>query len=132
MKILIADDDSDDRSLASIALTELKSGHVVDFVEDGQQLLDYLNGKVNARQRLPDLILLDLNMPRKDGREALKEIKASASLKGLTVVILSTSTSDDDKRFALNYGAAHYIVKPSAYSDLVSIFKKLDETYSVY
>jgi CheY-like chemotaxis protein len=132
MKILIADDDSDDRSLAFTALSELNTGHTVDFVADGQQLIDFLTEGIRKKAELPDLILLDLNMPRKDGRQALREIKSHPQLKKLKVIIFSTSTSEDDKEFTLSLGAAHYIVKPSAYSDLVGIFRTIDEEYSLY
>ena len=77
MKILMTDDDSDDRLLALFAFKKLNAAHSIDFVVDGQELIDYLIARVDAKSELPDLILLDLNMPRKDGRVALKEIKES-------------------------------------------------------
>jgi len=127
MKILIADDDADDRTLASIAFNELNTEHELEFVTDGQELLDHLNSKVKNKKVLPDLILLDLNMPRKDGRVALKEIKTSPTLRHLDVIIFSTSASEDDKRNTLNTGAKNYFVKPSDFSNLLIIFRNICE-----
>jgi CheY-like chemotaxis protein len=127
MKILIADDDADDRTLASIALNELNTGHEIEFVNDGQQLMDYLQSSISKKGPLPDLILLDLNMPRKDGRVALKEIKSNPLLKHLDVVIFSTSASDDDKKNTLGNGAKNYFVKPSDYTRLLAVFRTICE-----
>jgi CheY-like chemotaxis protein len=125
MRILIADDDADDRALASIALEEINSGLHVGFVNDGQELMDYLNKNISDPIALPDLIVLDLNMPRKDGREALKEIKSSQQFRNIGVVILSTSTSETDKALTLSNGARNYFVKPAEYSRLISVFKEI-------
>lgn len=125
MKILIADDDADDRALASIAFKELNTGHELDFVTDGQELMDYLIKRVNDKKPLPDLILLDLNMPRKDGRVALKEIKNHPMLRHLDVIIFSTSASEDDKKNTLANGARNYFVKPSDYSKLITVFRDI-------
>src|SRR5450432_3981260 len=105
MKILMTDDDSDDRLLALFAFKKLNVAHSMDFVANGQELIDYLVAKVDSNSELPDLILLDLNMPKKDGRVALKEIKANAKLKNLDIIIFSTSTSDIDKKYILDLGA---------------------------
>src|SRR5437763_13337861 len=90
--ILLADDDADDRMLAKDALDESRVANELRFVEDGEQLLDYLyrrgpfaDPKVSPR---PGLILLDLNMPRKDGREALREIKSDPALRQIPIVVL--------------------------------------------
>jgi CheY-like chemotaxis protein len=127
MKILMADDDADDRTLASIALKELNTEHEIDFVNDGQELLDYLHHKITTRSLLPDLILLDLNMPRKDGRVALKEIKTNTAFRHLDVVIFSTSASEDDRKNTLSNGAKNYFVKPSDYNKLLEVFKTICE-----
>jgi CheY-like chemotaxis protein len=127
MRILIADDDADDRSLASIAFKELNTEHEIDFVTDGQELVDYLGNKLKSNTPLPDLILLDLNMPRKDGRVALKEIKSNPKLKGLDVIIFSTSSSEEDKKYTLGLGAKNYFVKPADYSQLIEVFRHISE-----
>lgn len=128
-KIIIADDDPDDRNLASIAFKELNMGHSIDFVTDGQELLDYLTTKVNSNHTLPDVILLDLNMPKKDGRVALKEIKAHPDLKHLNIVVFSTSSAKEDIDYTMGLGARNYIIKPSGYIELVSIFRSICDEY---
>lgn len=127
MKILMTDDDSDDRMLALLAFKSLNLAHSIDFVTNGVELLDYLYARVSNKNELPDLILLDLNMPLKDGRDALKEIKANDNLKHLDVIIFSTSSSEYDKRTTLRLGARRYIVKPANQEDLITIFKDLCE-----
>jgi len=93
--ILMADDDADDRLLAKDALTECRLSNELHFVENGEELLDYLLRRGNYTSLgdapRPGLILLDLNMPKKDGREALKEIKADPELRKIPVVVLTTS-----------------------------------------
>ncbi|WP_426359283.1 response regulator [Pseudocolwellia sp. HL-MZ19] len=127
--ILIADDDEDDRLLTQDALTESRVLNTLYCVEDGVELLEYLNreGKYQdkAKSPRPNLILLDLNMPRKDGREALKEIKANPALKGIPVVILTTSKQEEDKVKGYNLGAASYITKPVNFEGLVDLMKTL-------
>jgi CheY-like chemotaxis protein len=125
MKILMTDDDSDDRMLAMLAFKSLNLAHSIDFVTNGVELLDYLHTRVSTKRELPDLILLDLNMPLKDGREALMEIKADNALKHLEVIIFSTSSSENDKQSTLSMGAKNYIVKPPNQDDLIMIFKNL-------
>ena|SRR5436190_21619909 len=125
MRILIADDDDDDRVLASTAFREIDITLIVDFARDGQELMDKLCGDLKRKLRLPDLLLLDLNMPKKDGRTALKEIKSRADLRDLNVIIFSTSTSEEDKTFTLGLGARDYIVKPSDYNKLMEVFRHI-------
>jgi two-component system response regulator len=127
MKILIAEDDADDRVLASIAFQEINSHIDIGFVKDGQELIDNLQLEVKSNNRLPDLVLLDLNMPRKDGRIALQEIKSNPKLRNLDVIIFSTSAAEEDKRLTLKLGAKSYIVKPSDYQKLMDIFKEISE-----
>ena|SRR5450631_3683939 len=125
MKILMTDDDSDDRLLALFAFKKLNAAHSIDFVANGQELIDYLTSRVDSNSELPDLILLDLNMPKKDGRVALKEIKSNPKLKHLDIIIFSTSTSEKDKKYTLDLGARSYIVKPSNDDELIEIFRKI-------
>jgi len=127
--ILIADDDEDDRLLTQDALTESRVLNTLYCVEDGVELLEFLNrqGKYQNKEQSPrpHLILLDLNMPRKDGREALKEIKDNPDLKGIPVVILTTSKQEEDKIKGYNLGAASYITKPVNFEGLVELMKTL-------
>jgi CheY-like chemotaxis protein len=129
--ILMAEDDLDDRLLVEDALKE--SGLTVElrFVEDGVELIDYLHqrNKFSAPGRAPrpGLILLDLNMPRKDGREALQEIKLHAEWKKIPVVVLTTSTADIDVARMYELGANSFISKPVAFQSLVSLMKAMVE-----
>lgn len=127
--ILMADDDEDDRLMAEEALKEAKLLNPIRFVKDGEELLDYLyqrgeysNGNGAPR---PGLILLDLNMPRKDGREALKEIKADPDLRQIPVVVLTTSIAEEDIYRTYNLGVNSYITKPVAFEGLVEVMKNL-------
>ena len=127
--ILMADDDDDDRLLAQDALIESRVLNELYFVEDGVELIEYLThtgkfqDKVSAPR--PGLILLDLNMPRKDGREALKEIKADPNLRSIPVVILTTSKQEEDMVKGYDLGAASYITKPVNFEGLVDLMKAL-------
>ena len=127
--ILMADDDADDRLLAKDALTECKLANDLHFVENGEELLDYLHrrGKFSqpAQAPRPGLILLDLNMPRKDGREALREIKNDPDLRRIPVVILTTSKADTDIGQIYELGANSFISKPVTFESLVNLMKIL-------
>jgi two-component system, response regulator len=127
MKILMTDDDSDDRLLALLAFKKLNLAHSLDFVENGEELMEYLLVRVNSNRELPDLILLDLNMPKMDGREALRLIKGNAKLSHLDIVIFSTSASEKDKLYSKDMGARKYIQKPSNRDELIWIFKRICE-----
>lgn len=129
--ILMADDDPDDRRLTQEALEESRLANDLRFVENGEELLDYLHrvGKYagdNVSPR-PGLILLDLNMPRKDGRTALKEIKSDAELRQIPVVILTTSKEDEDIYRSYDLGVNSYIVKPVTFEALVDILQTLEK-----
>lgn len=127
--ILMADDDADDRLLAKDALTECRLANDLHFVENGEELLDYLRrqGRFTnlADAPRPGLILLDLNMPRKDGREALKEIKADPKLCTIPVVVLTTSKADTDIGRIYELGANSFISKPVSFDSLVETMKIL-------
>ena len=114
--ILVADDDPDDRLLAKHALEKSRLANDLRFVEDGEELVDYLyrRGKFADPRTSPrpGLILLDLNMPRKDGREALKEIKSDPKLRDIPVVVLTTSKADEDIARIYSLGGNSYITKP--------------------
>jgi CheY-like chemotaxis protein len=127
--ILLAEDDPDDRQLTQEALAECRLANDIHFVEDGEQLLDYLFRRGNyanlAAEPLPGLILLDLNMPRKDGREALKEIKANPELRRVPVVVLTTSKAEEDILRTYDLGVNSYITKPVTFDSLVETIKVL-------
>ncbi|MDO6476668.1 response regulator [Alteromonas sp. 1_MG-2023] len=129
INILMADDDEDDRLLTLDALKESRVLNNLYCVEDGVELLEYLRreGKYADPKDSPrpSLILLDLNMPRKDGREALQEIKADASLRGIPVVILTTSKEEEDMLKGYDLGCASYITKPVNFEGLVDLMRAL-------
>jgi CheY-like chemotaxis protein len=129
--ILMAEDDSDDRLLAQDAFKESGLTMELRFVEDGVELLDYLNrrNKFSApgSSPRPGLIILDLNMPRKDGRAALQEIKANAEWRKIPVVVLTTSTAEPDVERVYDLGANSFISKPVAFAALVHLMKTVVE-----
>jgi CheY-like chemotaxis protein len=129
--ILMADDDSDDRRLTQEALVESRLMNPMRFVENGEELMDYLRhqGKYappNAPPR-PGLILLDLNMPRKDGPSVLKELKNDPDLRTIPVVVLTTSKADEDVYKSYDLGVNSYIVKPVTFEALVDILQTLEK-----
>lgn len=122
--ILIADDDMDDQYMIKQAFASINLTENVQTVNDGVELLDYLHkrGKYKDVETLcPKIILLDLNMPKKDGRECLKEIKINAKFNRIPVVIYSTSSNPDDISYAYENGASSYITKPYSYQELIKI-----------
>ena len=127
--ILMADDDPDDRELTREAFEEAKLANDLRFVEDGVELLDYLHrrGKYAdpASSPRPGLILLDLNMPRKDGREALQEIKQDPRFRPIRVIVLTTSKAEEDILRTYNLSAASYITKPVTFERLVEVVRAL-------
>jgi two-component system, response regulator len=129
--ILMADDDADDRRLTQEALEEGRLINEVLFVDNGEELMDYLRkrGKFAppAEAPRPGLILLDLNMPRKDGRTVLKEIKSDPDLRQIPVVVLTTSKSDEDVYRSYDLGVNSYIVKPVTFEALVDILQTLEK-----
>lgn len=129
INILMADDDEDDRLLTQDALEESRVINNLYFVNDGVELLAYLNNQApfedKQKHPRPNIILLDLNMPRMDGREALKLIKENAALRSIPVVILTTSKQEEDKLRGYDLGAASYITKPVTFEGLVELMKQL-------
>ena len=126
--ILMADDDADDRMLAEDAMKESRLSNTFRCVEDGQELMDYLTrtGKYAITDApRPGLILLDLNMPRKDGRQALHEIKSDPELRRIPVVILTTSKTEEDVLRSYDLGANSFITKPVTFDRLVEIVRTL-------
>lgn len=129
VNILIADDDQDDCLLTREAFRECRITNQLHFVHDGEALLDYLKRRppYNDEQSypMPGLILLDLNMPLKDGREALMEIKADATLRTIPVVILTTSSAEEDVLRSYDMGVNSFITKPVSYSGLIEVIRAL-------
>jgi len=124
--ILMAEDDADDRLLLQQAFRECRLGNDLFFVEDGEELLDYLRQQGRYATALrPGLILLDLKMPGKDGREAFAEIKADPGLRAIPIVVLTTSQTEEDILHAYNLSVAGYIPKPVTFEGLVEVVKKL-------
>jgi two-component system response regulator len=125
----MADDDADDRQLTKEAFAESRLANDLRFVENGVELMDYLNrrGKYTnpADSPRPGLILLDLNMPKKDGREALHEIKADPRLRTIRIVVLTTSKDDADILRSYDQSAASFISKPVTFAGLVEVIRTL-------
>ena len=119
--ILIAEDDADDRFLLQSAFEENGFKDKLYFVENGVELVEYLY-KVTQNDnagKLPRFILLDLNMPKKDGREVLKEIKQNTTLKKIPVIIFSTTNNEQEMRRCYELGANSYITKPNSFENLI-------------
>jgi CheY-like chemotaxis protein len=126
--ILIAEDDEDDYLLTIEALKEAGIDKQVKWVKDGEELMNYLEHLGTTRKpdaEFPSLILLDLNMPRKDGREVLEEIKKSRTLRKIPVVVLTTSKAETDINHAYDLGVNSYIQKPVRFSEFVEVIKVL-------
>lgn len=127
--ILLAEDDPDDSYLIGEALDESNLKHKLYIVENGEELLDYLynRGKYTDQEEWPrpGLILLDLNMPRKDGREALGEIKSDPDLRRIPIVALTTSQAEEDIVSTYNWGISGYITKPMDFTALLEVMRSL-------
>ena len=125
--ILLADDDEDDRLMARDALRDARLHNDLRFVVDGVDLLDYLRreGRYAAPGAAPrpGLILLDLNMPRMDGREALQAIKGDPSLRSIPVIVLTTSKAEEDIARSYDLGSNSFITKPVTFLGLVEVMK---------
>lgn len=127
--ILLAEDDEDDYLLIRDALKESRVSNDIHWVRDGEELLHYLHregGYADQKESpKPGIILLDLNMPKKDGREALREIKSHQALRNIPVVVLTTSKSDEDIIRSYGLGVNSYIRKPVRFDDFVEVIKTL-------
>jgi CheY-like chemotaxis protein len=129
IEILIADDDAEDRELIIDALKESRLKNIVKCVENGEELLSYLCNKGTYADKkkypTPGIILLDLNMPKKDGREALKEIKADKKLRSIPIVVLTTSKAEEDILKTYDLGISSFITKPVTFSAMVEVTNAL-------
>jgi CheY-like chemotaxis protein len=125
MQILMADDDEDDRRAVAKAWKSSRAANPIEFVNNGEELMDYLyrRGAFSgmAASTRPGLILLDLNMPKKDGREALREIKADPELRQIPVIVLTTSKAEEDIYRTYDLGANSFITKPVTFTSLVEL-----------
>jgi CheY-like chemotaxis protein len=124
--MLIADDDEDDIYLLDSAFKEIHLKVKVDFVQNGIEVLTYLDS-IHDSSPLPDLIVLDLNMPLLSGRDTLLRLKGSVRYKNIPVVILTTSISEKEKAQCLEMGAALYLYKSSGFDKIISTAKYLYE-----
>jgi len=126
--ILVADDDADDRFLLQSAFQEEKITNSIFYFKDGVELIDYLTNREEIEEigfRLPGLILLDLNMPRKDGRQVLKELKNNPEFRFIPVLVFTTSEAEKDIEDSYQLGANSYLVKPSDYTKLTDMIKAI-------
>jgi CheY-like chemotaxis protein len=132
--ILMADDDADDRDLAREALAESRLLNELHSVNDGEELLEFLRheGRYAVEQApRPDLILLDLNMPKIDGREALAALKKDPALRSIPVVVLTTSRAEEDVARSYDLGANSFISKPVTFAGLVDVMRELGRYWVV-
>jgi two-component system response regulator len=130
--VLMADDDVDDCTLAGEAFKIARVDNPLRCLYDGEKLIDYLRqcmAQHTGIECFPALILLDLNMPRMDGRETLQVLKADPVLKAIPVVVWTTSRSEDDVRRAKSAGCDDYIIKPSSFTEMVGIARDLGERW---
>lgn len=127
--VLLVEDDPDDIYLIGEAIDECQLNVHIYIVEDGEQMLDYLYQRGDYSDPSiapkPDLILLDLNMPRKDGREALNELKQDPKMRSIPIVVLTTSSAEKDKNFSYDQGASGFVTKPVTFSGLKETMCKI-------
>jgi len=124
--ILVAEDDAEDRYLLQTAFEEQGYTHKIDFVEDGVDVLSYLSAVENDEAlSFPQFILLDLNMPRKDGKQVLREVKSNAIFKKIPIIVFTTARNEADVNTCYELGANTYIVKPLSFKELLSVADNL-------
>ena len=128
--VVMADDDAEDCMLATEAFAESGAKAAFSCVLDGIELIDYLSEHSRSEaKRLPDLILLDLNMPRKNGRKTLVEIKSEPALQRIPIVIFTSSEEQEDIEFTMKAGAQSFITKPTTFDGWVEVMKSLAESW---
>ena len=129
ISILIADDDADDRMLIEDAFEESRLSNPLSFVEDGEELLEFLRGEGRYPERkgepLPGLIVLDLNMPKMDGRTALEHLKKDEHLRRIPVIVLTTSQAEEDILKTYGLGVSSFISKPVTFEGLVDVVQTI-------
>jgi CheY-like chemotaxis protein len=119
--IVVVDDDSDDREIIRDAFNHTSEGHDISLLENGDQLMEFLEKQDS--QHLPSLILLDLNMPGKDGRETLRDLKADPRFRQIPTIVFTTSSSGRDRKIVYEMGANCFITKPDTFNNLVETTK---------
>lgn len=131
VSILVADDDADDRFLLKTMFQENGFRETLHFVEDGIELMEYLLDAVRDNQTnpLPKLILLDLNMPKKNGRQVLNELKENPVLKRIPVVIFSTTKNENEIKKCYELGAVGYVTKPDSYEAFIKTITDIMDTW---
>ncbi len=126
IQLLMAEDDPEDQMLVRKAFAQAHLANELTIVSNGEELMDYLNRRPPYQEApRPDLLLLDLNMPRKDGREALHEIKSDPHLRTIPVIVLTTSSADEDILRSYDLGVNSYIEKPVTFPKLVELVTEL-------
>src|SRR3990172_4511799 len=134
MTILMADDDAEDRMMTGKALAATRGGDNLRFVGDGEELMDYLMRRGEYGDPLssprPDIILLDLKMPKKDGYAALEEIRNHPEIRQIPIVVFTTSNVEEDIRLSYDRGASSFITKPQTYQGLVEAMKCFGEYWT--
>ena len=123
MTILVAEDDADDRFLIQTAFEEKGYTDKLDFVENGVELISYLND--NLKNGIPRIILLDLNMPKKDGRQVLRELKQHELFKRIPIVVFTTTKNENEIGRCYDLGANTYIVKPTTFNELLFLVEQI-------
>ena len=124
-RILLVEDNTADALLIQEALDQVSTGHVVDVAADGVLALEHLR----SGAPLPDLMLLDLNLPRKDGREVLAEIKSDPALRSIPVVVLTTSKAEEDILRSYDLHANAYVTKPVDFNRFIEVVRQIDEFF---
>ena len=129
LQILIAEDDADDRYLIGTAFAEKGYSEKIDFVENGVELLSYLDNintaSITEEKIFPCVILLDLNMPKKDGREVLKELKQHPVFKTIPVIVFTTTKNEIEIKRCYELGANSYVVKPLTFDELLLVVENI-------
>ncbi|UYQ94606.1 response regulator [Chitinophaga horti] len=126
VKILLADDDPEDRSIMQIVFDELSLSPNIYFVEDGTGVIDYLQ-QTQIQSNLPDLIILDLNMPKLSGSETLRILKADERYRNIPIIIFSTSLNEIQMKECMAMGASSYVIKPNTFEECLTTGKRFYE-----
>lgn len=126
----MAEDDHGDQFLFKAAMDESDFSGVLTFVEDGEELMDYLRRCGRELSTLPSCLVLDLKMPLMDGREALWEIRQEPAFRNLPIVVLTTSDLPQDKEYCMELGASDFMTKPASFDELISVMRRIQEIAS--
>lgn len=126
-RILIVDDDADDREIIRDAFFSTLDEQDYIFIENGDRLLEYL--ETNLEEAIPSLIMLDLNMPGKDGREILREIKSDKRFHHIPIIVFTTSSSMHDKQMVYDLGANCFITKPDTFNKLIEMTASISKLW---